>query len=333
MSSKQLNPQQQNVRFQRGVLLVGVCLFLIKIAAWVLTDSVAIYSDALESIVNIVAGAIGLYTLYLSSLPRDANHPYGHGKAEFISSALEGSLIVVAAVLITVKAITSLKDPEVLYHLDYGILLISFAGVVNLFMGISAVRKGKQSKSIALEASGKHLITDTYTTAGIIVALVLIHFTDIIWIDGIVSLILAFIIGIVGYKILRRSIAGVMDEADKDLLSEVVEHINKNRIDDWVDLHNLRIIKYGPILHLDCHLTVPFYYSVKEAHYLVDKLENSTREKFGSKVELFVHLDPCQPFSCALCSLQNCAERKEPTKEKINWTVENISANKQHRLD
>ena len=332
MTSTQQSTSQHNIRFQKGVLLIGVFLFVIKLIAWWITDSVAVYSDALESIVNIVAGSIALYSLYLSSLPRDANHPYGHGKAEFISSAIEGSLIIVAAVLIVIKAFTSLKETSEVTHIDIGIILIIVAGSTNYVMGFLAVKKGKASKSLALEATGKHLISDTYTTLGIVVALVLIKWTGLFWIDGIVSLLLAFVIGIMGYRILRRSIAGVMDEADSELLEEVVAHINARRIDEWVDLHNLRIIKYGPVLHLDCHLTVPFYYHVQAAHILVDELEKSTREKFGHSVELFVHLDPCQPFSCKLCQLKNCPERKEKMTSILEWNIHNISANKQHRL-
>lgn len=325
--------QMENFRFQRWVLVVGVVLFGAKLWAWLLTDSVAVFSDALESIVNIIAGAIGLYSLYLSALPRDENHPYGHGKAEFISAAVEGTLISVAAVLIAIKAINSLTNPVVLSDLDSGMLIIFLTALANLIMGKLAVEKGKKNNSIALESSGKHLITDMYSTVGVVLALLLIHYTGIILIDSLVSLVLAVIIGFMGYSILRKSIAGMMDEADDKLLEQLVNHINLIRIPEWVDVHNLRVIKYGAILHVDCHLTVPFYYNVEQAHALVDELEQQTRAQFGSTMELFVHVDACQEFSCPLCIKTDCALRKQPFQEQLAWTVKEISRNKQHRID
>jgi cation diffusion facilitator family transporter len=329
MTKRTETPQLESMRFQKSVLVIGVGLFVVKFIAWWITDSVAVFSDALESIVNVIAGAIGLYSLYLSTLPRDKNHPYGHGKAEFLSAALEGSLIIVTAVLITFEAIHQFKHPEELRNLDYGIYIVAFAGLVNFIMGILSVRKGKKNNSLALYSGGKHLITDTYTTIGIVVALFLIQQTGMIWIDGVISLILAVIIGVTGYRILRRSIAGMMDEADDQLLEQVVEHMNNNRLDAWVDLHNLRIIKYGSVLHLDCHLTVPYYYSIQQANELVKQLEKKIREHFGNSIELFVHLDPCQSFSCQLCSLE-CAVRKMEFVKKVDWTVKNSSKDKQH---
>ncbi len=130
---------------------------------------------------------------------------------------------------------------------------------------------------------------------------------------------------------MRSSIAGIMDEADDVLLNEVVETINNSRSDNWMDMHNLRIIKYGSILHLDCHLTVPWYFNVNEAHLEIDKLSSLVKGKFGESVELFVHTDGCMDFSCAICSLKDCNVRKEPFKKHIRWTVKNISSNQKHR--
>jgi cation diffusion facilitator family transporter len=331
-SASTISPQIENFRFQRWVLGLGVVLFGLKLWAWWITDSVAVFSDALESIVNITAGSISLYTLYLSALPRDENHPYGHGKAEFISAAIEGTLISVAAVIIAIKAIDNLTHPTELEELDFGMLLIFFTALVNFVMGRIAVAKGRKNQSIALEASGKHLITDTYSTLGVVIALLAIQYTKLLWLDTVASLIIAVVIGFMGYRILRQSIAGMMDEADDELLEELVNYLNTIRIPDWIDVHNLRVIKYGSILHIDCHLTVPHYYDVTTAHDLVDQLENQIREQFGSSIELFIHLDACRTFSCALCSKTDCPVRQQEFQERIEWDVQRISLNKQHQL-
>lgn len=333
MTAPKHNTQKANVHFQIYIIVLGVVLLLIKSIAWYLTDSIAVFSDALESIVNVLAGSITLYSLYLSSLPRDFEHPYGHGKAEFISSAIEGTLISIAAILIAVKALTNIIEPEPLQHLDYGILLITITGIVNLIAGTLSVKKGKKSNSVALIAGGKHLLTDTYSTIGVVIALILVKITGLTWVDTVISLLLALIIGYTGYKIIRQALAGMMDAADEELLKEVVNHVCANRKEQWIDIHNFRIIKYGAVLHVDCHLTVPYYFDVKQAHEIVEELEEIKRDKFGDSLELFVHIDPCKEFSCAICALHNCPVRKNTFIKQIPWTVENISKNKQHKLN
>jgi divalent metal cation (Fe/Co/Zn/Cd) transporter len=135
-----------------------------------------------------------------------------------------------------------------------------------------------------------------------------------------------------GYKIMRSSIAGIMDEADKELLSKMVRILNNNRRHNWIDLHNLRVIKYGGQLHVDCHLTVPWYLNVLEAHNEVDILRELIRKEFGDTLELFVHTDPCLDFSCSICTKPDCPVRKRPFMEKFAWTLENMISDKKHQL-
>src|SRR5688572_10484496 len=235
-------------------------------AAWYLTNSVAILTDALESTVNVVAGLIGVYSLYISAKPRDTDHPYGHGKVEFISAAVEGTLITIAGLLIIYKATMSLIYPQPIKKLDYGIILVAATALVNYIAGTICIQTGIKNNSLALIASGKHLKTDTWSTIGIVIGLILLYFTKLIWLDSIVAFIFAFIIVYTGYKIIRTSVAGIMDETDIILLNKLVNLLNDNRRENWIDLHNLRIIKYGGTLHMDCHLTVPWYLNVNEAH-------------------------------------------------------------------
>src|SRR6476620_2265926 len=201
--------------------------------AWYLTHSVSILTDALESIVNVVAGLIGVYSLYLSAKPKDEDHPYGHGKVEFISAAVEGTLVTVAGVLIIYKATINLLNPHHIEKLDYGIILVAATAIVNYITGTICVKRGLKNNSLLLIASGQHQRTDTWSTIGIIAGLVLIYFTKLIWIDSAVAILFALIIIFMGYKIIRTSIAGIMDETDKLLLQRMVELLNKERKENW----------------------------------------------------------------------------------------------------
>lgn len=324
---------QHNLKVQKMVAVVSIVLFIIKIVAWYITRSVAILTDALESIVNVIAGLVGVYSLYVSAKPKDTDHPYGHGKVEFISAAIEGTLISVAGFFIIYEAVNNLLNPQPIQQLDWGIVLVAVTAIINYAMGAYCIRTGKKSNSLALIASGNHLQSDTYTTAGIIVGLLVLYFTGISWIDSVVAILFSLVILYTGYKIIRSSVAGIMDEADEQLLEELVVTLNENRTVNWIDLHNLRIIKYGPTLHLDCHLTVPWYFNVHEAHKEIDSLSELVRNKYGESVELFVHSDGCMDFSCAICSKFECTVRKHPFKEKIEWTMQNISTNKKHNIN
>jgi len=325
-----LSPSQENLVIQRMVVVVAVLLLAIKFGAYLLTGSVAVLTDALESLVNVSAGFIGLFSLYIAAQPKDKNHPYGHGKAEFLSAGVEGSLIIVAGSVIVYKSAYSILYPQPIQQLDWGIGLIAFSALVNFFTGYISVRKGNQNNSPALVASGKHLQTDTYSTIGIIVGLTVIYFTNIYWLDGVVGILFAIIILITGYRILRKSIAGMMDEADYALLQQMVDALNKNRQENWVDIHNLRVIKYGGQLHVDCHLTLPWYMNIREAHREVEALGALIRKDFGNTIELFVHSDGCLYTQCAICSKQGCPVRQSPFEKRIEWTRENLLNDEKH---
>ncbi len=328
----QLKTEKQNLSVQTWVAAISVLLLLVKFIAYYITHSLAILTDALESIVNVAAGFIGLYSLFVAAKPRDANHPYGHGKAEYISAAVEGTLILTAGGLIVYKAIMHLIKPVAIHNVDQGMFIIGTTALINFIMGWLAGRTGKKNGSLALISSGKHLKVDSYSTLGILVGLVLLYVTGKTWIDSAVAFLFAIIIFYTGYKILRTSIAGIMDEADRKLLGKMVELLNRNRRQNWVDLHNLRVIKYGIVLHVDCHLTVPWYLNVNEAHTEVDALSTLIRKEFGETLELFVHSDGCLYVQCPICIKTDCPVRQHTFEKRIEWTPENIVQNKKHRL-
>ncbi|MFN2457797.1 MAG: cation diffusion facilitator family transporter [Chitinophagaceae bacterium] len=332
-----MNLQQQqslsNIRLQRWIAIASFLLLVIKFSAYYITHSVSILTDALESIVNVVAGFIGLYSLYVSARPKDINHPYGYGKAEFISAAVEGTLVLSAGAIIIYNALKNLLIPQPIHQINTGIYLITATAIVNWLLGWIAYRRGMASKSLALSASGKHLQADCYSTLAIIAGLILIAFTQYIWIDSMVAIGFGLYIIYTGYKIVRSSLAGIMDEADMILLEKMVDVLNKNRTDNWVDLHNLRVIKYGNVLHVDCHLTVPWYLNVNQAHEEIDHLARLIRTEFGESLELFVHSDGCQYYQCHICDRDNCPVRQHSFKQEILWTADNVLENRKHGID
>lgn len=323
---------KENIRLQRFILIVAILIFSVKVGAWFLTHSLAILTDALESIVNVLAGALGLYGLSVASKPRDREHPYGHGKAEYLSSAAEGVFILLAGLYIIYQAIRSFFEPHVIEELQTGILLMAFTAVLNYAVGEYCERKGKKNNSLQLVAAARHLKTDTISTGALIVGLILLYFTGIQFLDGLIALVASGFIIFTGAKVLKLSIGGMMDEADKDLLERMVKLLNEKRRENWIDLHNVRVIKYGAQLHCDCHLTVPWYLNVRDAHEEVTLLARVISDEFGTAVEMFVHTDPCMDYSCKICFKQNCHVRKHPMEKRITWTVENIVEDRKHRI-
>jgi cation diffusion facilitator family transporter len=319
----------QQKRIILGSIIIGVILMLAKFGAYLLTASNFVLADAAESVVNVVASSFAFFSIYLSAQPRDANHPYGHGKVEFFSVFVEGSLIGVAGVLIVVKAVYGIFYPAVIRDLLTGAIIIAITGIVNGGYGYYMIRKGKAIPSITLEADGKHLITDMITSIGLVVGLILIYVTKIALLDNILSILVGLYIAFEGYKLVRRSVGGLMDETDFNVVDKIVKVLDEKRREDWIDIHNFRAQKYGNELHIDCHLTLPNYFDLIKVHdevKAVDELINSQ----GMKTELFIHTDPCVPQCCHYCSMPNCPIRSEPKREHITWTMDKVLRNKKH---
>ena len=321
---------RSNIRLQALVLCAGIVLLAIKFIAWRLTHSNTILSDALESIVNVVAGAFALYSLVLAAKPRDREHPYGHGKVEFISAGIEGGLVVLAGGVIIWRAVQALLEHQHLHDLNTGIALTAGAGALNLVMGLALRSRGKRSHSITMEASGTHLLSDAWSTVAMVCGLVLIHFTGLLWLDQLFAILFALYIIVVGLRVFRRSVAGIMDEADMEQAASVIATLQEHRRPQWVDVHNFRMIAYGSVLHVDCHVTLPWYHSLEEAHREIGAIEAVVNERLGRTVELFIHMDPCIPTSCRICALDGCPHRKAPFAERIPWSIDTVLSNRKH---
>jgi len=303
-----------------------------KFGAYFITASNFVLTDAAESIVNVFASAFAFFSIYLSSQPRDENHPYGHGKVEFFSVFIEGILIGIAGLMIVIKSIYGIFRPNEIHDLLIGAIIIGITGAINGGLGYYMIHRGKAISSITLEADGRHLLTDMVTSAGLVAGLLIIHFTHILMLDSLLSIVVGLYILYTCYILVRRSVGGLMDEADVNEVNRIVKVLNDCRKEEWIDIHNLRVQKYGHELHIDCHMTLPNYFDLNRVHEeisLVDKLINDK----VTKTELFIHADPCLPNCCHYCSMPNCPIRFEGQREIIEWTIERVVRNKKHFED
>ena len=323
----------RNFAFQRNVAIVGVVLFLAKLYGWYLTGSDAVFSDAMESTVNIIAAFMGLFSLYLAAKPKDKEHPYGHGKVEFVTAGIEGALIIIAGMLIITEASGSLLHGKVLKRLDYGIFIVAVTAAVNFFMGALSIRRGKQLNSQVLISSGKHLQSDTITTIGLVVGLLIVYLTKIVWLDAAIAIIFGLYIIYIGYTIIREALGGIMDEADPQILGDLAAVLQQNRQPQWIDVHNTRIQQHGSKLHLDAHITLPYYLELRSAHQEMENVVLMVAEKLPRQIEFNFHIDDCKPFSCKICTLSDCPVRQYPTEKIIQWTALSIAQEDKHSAE
>ena len=329
---EETNKDISKLAFQRAIAFAGIILFIGKLIAWRLTNSDAVFSDAMESIVNIVSAFLGLYALYLAAKPKDKEHPYGHGKVEFITSGVEGILIIVAGILIIGQAINSLINGNHVKDLDWGILIVLITGIINYALGWYSLIKGKRENSLVLIASGKHLQSDTITTLGVVLSLVIVHLTKWYWMDSFVALLFGSYIIFVGYQIVRKALSGIMDESDEKLLKEITAILLANRRIEWIDIHNMKIQQYGANLHIDAHITLPWYYSLRDAHAEMEKVIILLAKNLDRQIEFNFHMDDCKPISCSVCQISNCPVREFPFEKKVEWTIKNISQVQKHTV-
>ncbi|RZK48563.1 MAG: cation transporter [Pedobacter sp.] len=322
-----MHPTKKAILISLGI---GVILMLAKFVAFFITHSNAILTDALESIVNVLASGFAFYSIYLSTLPKDENHPYGHGKVEYFSAFIEGILIFIAGIIIFFKSGYDLFFPSPIIQLLDGAFIIAGTGIVNCIIGFYLIRVGKKHFSITLEADGKHLLTDALTSAGLFLGILLIYFTQIMWLDSIISLMLSMVIMYNGYRLLRRSIGGLMDESNLELVKEVIAILSKNRQESWIDIHNLRTQQYGPDIHVDCHVTLPYYYDLNQVHHEISNIDKLINSHANRKTEFFIHADPCIPACCHYCKMSACPVRQQAFQGEIVWTMENVTKNQKH---
>jgi cation diffusion facilitator family transporter len=315
---------EERARLRAGFisLAVSVVLLAAKYQAYRLTGSTAILSDALESIVNVLAAVFAIGALIFAGRPADRNHPYGHGKMEFLSAAFEGGLITFAALVIVYEVVVSLTRGVELRALDVGLAIVLGAGLVNLALGYYLVRAGRRYDSLTLLADGRHVLADFYTSAGVVVGLLLVRITGLGWLDPLVAAVVALNLMWTGVRLIRQASAGLLDEEDPALLDRLLQVLQPHLGQGMIRVHHLRAIRAGRLHHVDAHLVVPEFWSVERSHELAEDLGERVMKELGAEGEMTLHTDPCHRIYCRMCDLDDCPVRREPFTGRPRLTLD-----------
>jgi cation diffusion facilitator family transporter len=277
-------------RFAWLSIAAAVLTIALKTAAWFITDSVGLLSDAVESLVNLVGGLMALAMLSVAARPADEDHAYGHGKAEYFSSGLEGGLILVAAVSIGVAAILRLLTPRPLEAVGVGLVVSAVASVINLGVALLLLRVGRAENSITLEANAHHLLTDVWTSVGVIVGVGLVALTGWLWLDPVVGLLVAANIVWTGAGIVRRSVGGLMDVSLSAQDMAAVRRVLQTHEQAGIQFHALRSRRAGAQKFVSVHVLVPGDWTVQRGHELLDRIEAEIRAVLPD-ASVFTHLE------------------------------------------
>jgi cation diffusion facilitator family transporter len=258
--------------------------------------------------VNVVASAFALLSVLLSARPPDPKYPYGYGKIAYFSAGFEGGLIALAALAILYEAIQGLVFGQELRQLNLGVLIVGVASLVNLILGMALMRLGRRTQSLILLADGRHVLADAYTSCAVVFGVVLVLLTGRQWLDGAVAILVGLNVLWTGYGLAREGIIGLMDRADPEMLSRVVEALQAGRQPGWDDLHQLRAWQAGDRTFLDFHLVVPDHWTVGQVHDAHVRCREILRRTLGAPTEVIIHFDPEPPV--------------EPSKESSGpWTL------------
>jgi cation diffusion facilitator family transporter len=305
---------------------VGATLMAFKFYVYDITSSAAVLSDALESIINVVASGLALVAILVAAKPPDESHPYGHGKIEYFSAGFEGALIILAAFGIFKTGWAHLFHPTEIPELEKGLWILFGVSVVNLLLGLGLIRVGKRADSITLIADGKHVLTDVYTSAGVLVGLFMVHETGLLWLDGAVALLVGLNILFLGWRLIRQSFLGLMDTADEALLTKIAGLIHEKRKDLWIDIHQLRAFRSGAFVHIDLHLILPRDLSLEESHREAKDLEKMIVAQFSGRASVLIHTDPCVDPDCPICSNHLCKQRAKDMEERLPWDAKTLTS-------
>lgn len=304
--------------------LLGLVLMSFKFIGYEITNSKAILSDALESIINVISAFVGFLVITVSTKPADRNHPYGHGKIEYFSAAFEGALIFFAAVFIIIESIDSLYRGVYLRSIDIGVLITASAGLVNAIVGLYLQQWGRKSNSLAMQASGKHLLSDFWTSVGLVAGLLLVRWTNWVWIDPALAILVACYLLYNGGVLIRESIGKLMDEGDMSLIQEIGKLFSKFVTPGIIQIHHTRVLRSGQYHHIDAHVVVPEFWDVSKAHDETDDFERRFLEGSGMSGEMHLHLDPCRRAYCRVCTLNDCPIRVEAFQKREPFSIEEL---------
>ena len=277
-------------RFAWLSIAAALVTIALKTTAYFITGSVGLLSDAIESVVNLIGGIMALAMLTVAARPADEEHAYGHSKAEYFSSGVEGALILVAAISIAVAAVQRLITPKPLQELGLGLVVSFVATLVNLGVALLLLRVGRKHNSITLEANAHHLIADVWTSVGVVAGVGLVVLTKWNWLDSVVALVVAANIVWTGVRIVRRSIAGLMDIALSAEDMATVRKVLQTYEQTGIQFHALRSRQAGARKFISIHVLVPGGWTVQRGHELLDKIEADIRKALPDS-EVFTHLE------------------------------------------
>jgi len=288
-------------------LAVGTLLLVIKLVAYFLTGSQAVFSDALENVVNVITAAFAVYAISLAHRPADAEHPYGHGKIEFFSAGFEGSMVLLASLVIAGKVVLSWLRHEqlVVQKLDVGLLLMAIALVVNGALGLALWYRGRKNKALTLEAGGIHLMVDALDSVVALAAIAIVRLTGWVWADSAGALAVAVYIAVLGLRLLKRSTAGLMDEQNpqewKQLQAILDSHLGPGGKEPRIcSYHKLRIRHTGRSCWVDFHIMVPKSWTIEQGHRVASAIEHEIELALG-EANATAHVEPCEDAECPQC--------------------------------
>jgi cation diffusion facilitator family transporter len=308
-------------------LVIFIHLFVLglKIYAYVVTDSAAILSDALEGIVNLLASLFASLSLWIASRPPDINHPYGHGKMEYFAVGFEGALIIVAAGGIFWEAIQRLIHPVELFHLSRGMLITGSGACIQLIAVLVLLWTAKKTHSPTLRAEGLHILSDVLSTAAVLVGLGIVVITGYNHADCIAALAIGIFILWSGAKLVKEAFEGLMDTSNPELISKIVSILKENRREYWIDIHRLRVRRQGNRILVDLHLILPRNFHLWQAHLEARFIEELLQNGFAQPVDVLVYLDPCEEPYCAICRKYECEYRRSPQAMSTLWDQTTLS--------
>ncbi|HEY0205505.1 MAG TPA: cation diffusion facilitator family transporter [Acetobacteraceae bacterium] len=278
-------------RVAAGTIVVGIVVLAMKAFAWHLTGSAALYSDALESVVNVLASVIAFGALRLAAKPADANHPYGHDKAEFFSAVIEGVLIILAAASILEHAWTTWNDAPRLEQMGLGLGLNAVSTAINAAWAVLLLREGRKHRSAALMADARHLNSDVVTSVGITAGLVVAVGTGLAWLDPLLAVGTAVHVLWSGLRVVHGSVGGLMDAAPAEVVVERIRRLVGQHADGAIEAHDLRTRHAGRLTYLEFHLVVPGDMRVAEAHAICDRIEAALKAEVDGLV-ITIHVEP-----------------------------------------
>lgn len=319
---------ENTIRLRAGLisLTVASALLAVKYFAYEMTGSAAVLSDALESITNVVAALFALGGLVFAGRPADRGHPYGHGKIEYFTAVFEGGLIAFAAVLILWHALRDFLAGPSVRAIELGLALVVGAAVVNAALGWYLLATGTRVRSITLVADGRHVLSDVWTSAGVVTGLLLVRLTGIVWLDPLAAAVVGLNLAATGWRLVRQAAGGLLDEEDSALLAALVRAFDDNQHPGIIRLHRLRAQRAGRFTHVDAHLIVPEYWTVERAHEATDAFAERVLASCKVDGEIIFHTDPCRRALCDICTVEGCPVRVEPFAGRPPLTLEEATS-------